>query len=190
MREFQALAFHKICNITHIVLYDVDAEASEKAKRNLEGVLDVKIASSIQDAVSGAHIITTCTNVETHACLIRDEWLHDDVHINAIGGDRPGKTELDPTTIRRADVYVEYEPQTRVEGEIQRTPECAVTEIHKLFQDHPITRSKQITIFDSVGFALEDFAILTYMYDIVGGQPYLKFIPETSNPKDLYSIFR
>jgi hypothetical protein len=42
------------------------------------------------------------------------------VHVNAIGGDCPGKTELSPSILQRSDVFVEYAPQTRIEGEIQQ----------------------------------------------------------------------
>ena len=42
------------------------------------------------------------------------------MHINAIGGDCPGKTEIDPAIVRPARVVVEYEAQSRIEGEIQQ----------------------------------------------------------------------
>ena len=184
--EFQALAFVHLCGITKIILYDIDVAASEKSKNNLEKFVQVEISNSIKEAVLNAHIITTCTNVETHACLIEDENLPENVHINAIGGDRPGKTELDVNTLKRADVYVEYEPQTRVEGEIQNLPNCQVTEIHELLKNKSFQRSN-ITVFDSVGFALEDFAIMQYIYDVTGGNEDNCFIPKPKNPKDLFS---
>ena len=44
------------------------------------------------------------------------------MHLNAVGGDCPGKTELHPDILLRPDcrIVVEYEPQSRIEGEIQR----------------------------------------------------------------------
>lgn len=186
--EFQAVAFQTICNVKNIVLFDVDKKASKKAFENLQHRMNVSIADNIQEAVVSADIITTCTNVSNHACLIPDEWLPANVHINAIGGDRPGKTELDEKTLERADIYVEFIPQTRMEGEIQRCPDCKVTEIHELFRS---TNEKRcgLTIFDSVGFALEDFSILEYIYKVISDHECSssKLIVDAANPKDLFS---
>jgi ornithine cyclodeaminase len=55
------------------------------------------------------------------------------VHINAIGGDCPGKTEIAPAILHRSDIFVEYPPQTRIEGEIQQ-----------LAPDHPVTELWQV----------------------------------------------
>lgn len=44
------------------------------------------------------------------------------MHLNAVGGDCPGKTELHRDIVERARVMVEYEPQSRIEGEIQQMP--------------------------------------------------------------------
>ena len=189
--EFQAIAFQKICNIHQLYLYDIDAKASEKVKKNLsEWNFSIEICSCVEDAVKNADIVTTCTNVDSHACLLPDNLLQKNVHINAIGGDRPGKTELDIETLKRASIYVEYEPQTRIEGEIQRTPECSVTEISNLFTDKNFKRGEGVTIYDSVGFALEDFCILMYVYSLSASKDDADLIPKTQDPKNLYSVLQ
>ena len=78
------------------------------------------ICKSVEEAIKGAHIITTCTADKTNATILTNDMIPQGVHINAIGGDCPGKTELDSALLERANVFVEYEPQTRVEGEIQQ----------------------------------------------------------------------
>jgi ornithine cyclodeaminase len=116
------------------------------------------------------------------------------VHINGVGGDCPGKTELHVDILLRSSLFVEYEPQTRIEGELQQLPEnFAVTEIRKVLQGSAKgrTHNDQVTIFDSVGFALEDYSSLRYMRDAaasLGLIHSIALIPDLINPKDLYRL--
>ena len=72
-------------------------------------------------AIEGAGIITTCTaDKQYRDDPDRQPWLAPESHINAIGGDCPGKTELHKDILLRSDIFVEYPPQTRIEGEIQQ----------------------------------------------------------------------
>ena len=165
--EFQSLAMKAICGITTVRLYDTDPAATDKAARNLEGQgLTVVKCSSAEDSMEGAQIITTCTADKQNATILTDNMVGTGVHINAIGGDCPGKTELAPAILHRADIFVEYPPQTRVEGEIQNVAEDhPVTELWQVIEGQAKgrTSASQITLFDSVGFAIEDFSALRYM---------------------------
>mgnify|MGYP003583469778 CR=1 FL=1 len=108
------------------------------------------------------------------------------MHINAVGGDCPGKTELHPDVLRGAAVFVEYAPQTRVEGDIQQMPsDFAVTELWEVLSQRQAGRASaaQVTVFDSVGFALEDFSAL-------GMGERMALIPALDDPKDLFSLLR
>ena len=90
------------------------------------------------------------------------------LHINAIGGDCPGKTEIHKDILLRSEIFVEYSPQTRIEGEIQQLEaEHPVTELWQVMTGIANGRKddRQITLFDSVGFATEDFSSLRYVYD-------------------------
>src|SRR3546814_11648694 len=91
------------------------------------------------------------------------------IHINAIGGDCPGKTELHRDILARARTFVEFEPQTRIEGEIQQMgADYPVTEFWQVLRGDADGRddASQITLFDSVGFAIEDFSALRYIHEI------------------------
>ena len=89
-------------------------------------------------------------------------------------------------------VFVEYAPQTRIEGEIQQMPsDFAVTELWEVLAGQAQGRRtlSEITLFDSVGFALEDFAALRFMQQAaqtLGLGQRLDLIPELSDPKNLY----
>src|SRR5699024_10953606 len=118
--EFQALAFRGVLGIEDLRVFDIDPAAIAKVQRNLEPLgFRVHVASSVDDAVRGADIITTCTADKARNTVLDSAQVRPGVHINAIGGDCPGKTELDAAILEQARVFVEFTPQTRIEGEIQ-----------------------------------------------------------------------
>jgi ornithine cyclodeaminase len=84
-----------ICGITTVRLYDIDPSAPKKAVHNLaHSGLNVISCDRPEQALEGADIITTCTADKQCAKILTDNMVSSGVHINAIGGDCPGKTEL------------------------------------------------------------------------------------------------
>jgi ornithine cyclodeaminase len=193
--EFQALAFRAICGIDTVRLYDIDPAATEKCIRNLEGSgLRTVFCRSNEEAVEGAGIITTCTADKQYATILTDNLVGAGVHVNAVGGDCPGKTELHRDILLRSSIFVEYPPQTRIEGEIQQLdPDHQVTELWQVMTGAAAGRTdpRQITLFDSVGFAIEDFSALRYIHDRLKGTGYfedLDMIADPDDPRDLYGM--
>ena len=194
--EFQALAFRAALGINRLRIWDTDAATVEKFERNISPLgFEVTIATSAADAVGGADVITTCTADKSQSTVLTSDLVMPGVHINAIGGDCPGKTELDVDILHRGDVFVEYTPQTRIEGEIQQvSSDFPVTEIWEVLlgKREGRTRADQITIFDSVGFAIEDFSALRYVRDAVGDSleysEIIDLVASPDNPKDLYGM--
>ncbi len=191
--EFQALALRAVCGIDQVRLYDTDPGATRKCARNLRAAgLEVTACDSAEAAIQGADVITTCTADKRNATVLHDNMVGAGVHINAIGGDCPGKTELAPALLSRATTFVEYEPQTRVEGEIQQVaPGYPVTELWQVLTGEAAgrTASGQITLFDGVGFAIEDFAALGWLYDQLDpGTARLDVIADPDDPRDLYGM--
>ncbi|MEY8879570.1 MAG: ornithine cyclodeaminase [Leptothrix sp. (in: b-proteobacteria)] len=192
--EFQALAFHHLVGIREIRLFDIDRAATAKLMNHLAGVkgLTLIACDSTAAAVRGAHIVTTVTADKTRATILTPEMIEPGMHLNAVGGDCPGKTELHGDVVRGANVFVEYEPQSRIEGEIQQVPaDFAVTEFWRVLQKvAPGRRSDtEVTVFDSVGFALEDFAALRWLRDSareLGLGETIDLIPQMADPKDLF----
>ncbi|AIL31971.1 ornithine cyclodeaminase [Basilea psittacipulmonis] len=193
--EFQALAFHYELGINTLHLYDTDVAASEKLKKNLAFTgMEIKIFSSVPEALEGADIVTTITAEYSRAHILKQEWIKPGMYINAVGGDSPGKTELEPEILRQADggVYIEFEPQTRVEGELQNVeadfPVKALVDVFKTGKGRE--NDEQVIVFDSVGFALEDYSVLKYFFDVAKELDVLKeirLVPNLENPKDLFS---
>lgn len=195
--EFQALAMKAICGITHLRLYDIDRDASEKAKRNLNELgLNLIICTSPEQAIEGAEIITTCTADKQYATILTDNMVGAGVHINAIGGDCPGKTELHKDILSRATVFVEYPPQTRIEGEIQQMPDdFPVTEMWQVINGTVPGRvdDRQVTLFDGVGFATEDFSALRYVRDQLEDTGFflnLDMVADPNEPRDLFGMLQ
>lgn len=193
--EFQAVAFHCQLGIEELRVYDVDPAATEKLVHNLRAYPKLRIirAASVAEAVRGADIVTTVTADKTNALILLPEMIEPGMHINAVGGDCPGKTELHADIVAQARVIVEYEPQSRIEGELQQMPaDFAVTELWQVLEGKESGRENaaQVTIFDSVGFALEDFSAMRYLekYVVQKDARMLDLIPELINPKDLFGM--
>ena len=195
--EFQTLAMKAIVGIDEVRLYDIDPAATAKCAANLAGQgIKVVVCDAAEDAMLGAQIVTTCTADKQYATILTDNMVGSGIHINAIGGDCPGKTELAPAILRRAGIFVEYPEQTRIEGEIQQLPaDHPVTEIWQVLtgQAKGRTDAKQITLFDSVGFAIEDFSALRYVRDQIkatGLFAPLDLLADPEDPRDLFGMLQ
>jgi ornithine cyclodeaminase len=193
--EFQAIAFHALLGIAEIRAYDIDPLAIRKFVANLALFPNLKVivASSTGDAVKGADIVSTVTADKSCATILTPDMIEPGMHINGIGGDCPGKTEIHPEVLRRGKVFVEYEPQTRIEGDIQQLDgDHPVTEFWQLLTGSASGResAEQITIFDSVGFAMEDFSMLRYLHktalELDLGED-ISLVPTMDDPKNLFS---
>ncbi|MFF3702814.1 MULTISPECIES: ornithine cyclodeaminase [Pseudomonas] len=193
--EFQAIAFHALVGIEEIRLYDLDPQATAKLAANLRAFPAIKVvlASSVADAVRGADIVTTVTADKAYATILTADMIEPGMHLNAVGGDCPGKTELHRDIVDAARVIVEYEPQSRIEGEIQQMPaDSPITEFWQVVNGQVLGRENdiQVTLFDSVGFAIEDYSALRYVLDVakaldIGHE--IDLVPALENPKDLFA---
>ncbi len=193
--EFQARAFKAILGVDQLRLYDIDPAASLKCQRNLEGQgFSMTICKSAEEAVEGADVITTVTADKQYATILTDNMVGPGVHINAVGGDCPGKTELHKDILLRSAIFVEYPPQTRIEGEIQQlAPDHPVTELWQVITGETVGRKtdRHITLFDSVGFATEDFSALRYVRSKLaetGLYEELDLLADPDEPRDLYGM--
>jgi ornithine cyclodeaminase len=195
--EFQAIAFMTQLGISTLRVFDVDSRATDKMIANLRfwtdsGALTIVRCASTREAVQGADIVTTVTADKTNATILTADMIAPGMHINAVGGDCPGKTELHAAILDSAKVFVEFEPQTRIEGELQQMPQDFET--HALWQVLAGAiagrdSAEQVTLFDSVGFALEDLSALRYVHALsqkLGIGSTLDLVPTLDDPKNLF----
>jgi ornithine cyclodeaminase len=197
--EFQLIAFHHMLGIRDVRIFDTDPLAMAKLERNLAllQLPDLRVirCASTAEAARGADIVTTVTADKRNATILTPGMIEPGMHLNAVGGDCPGKTELHADILRRPDarVVVEFEPQSRIEGEIQQLePTFPVIEFSDVLRAKASGRAgdHEVTIFDSVGFALEDFSALRYLHRLHheqrGAQQDLDLIPDLEDPKNLF----
>ena len=195
--EFQAIAFMTQLGIQELRVFDVDSKATDKFVANLReftesGAVRIVRCESTAEAVRGADIVTTVTADKTNATILTADMIEPGMHLNAVGGDCPGKTELQADILNRAKLFLEYEPQTRIEGELQQMPADYPTHaLWKVLAGSVAGRDNaaQVTLFDSVGFALEDLSALRYVNALsqklsIGST--VDLVPSLQNPKDLF----
>jgi alanine dehydrogenase len=125
-----------------------------------------------RDAVSAADII--CAVSGATAPCIESSWIRAGTHINAVGAHRPHERELDTATIQRARVFVDYLPSAMEEAGDILIPigEKAIDRTHVLGDLTSLitnrvpgrTEPKDVTIFKSVGLAIEDIAAAAHAY--------------------------
>lgn len=193
---FQALAVHgQLPRVRTVRVFDIDPRAAATATARLNALgFDAAVAETAAAACLEAQVITTCTADRAHRVVLRAGDVRPGAHVNAIGGDCPGKIELDPELLRAHPVFVEHEPQTRLEGEIQLLePAHPVTELWQVITGARPGRSdpQQITVFDSVGFAVEDLVALEHVHRATAGSEHsepIDLIAAPEDPKDLYGL--
>ena len=195
--EFQAIAHHYILGVKEIYYFDIDPHAMEKFAANLKPLgLNLHPCKDAKSVVEKCDIVTTATAENGYHKVILESWVKPGTHINAIGGDSPGKTELDPALVRKCKIYVENFEQTKVEGEIQLLkPPKIFAELWELVTKKKEGRKtdEEITLYDSVGFAIEDYSILRLIYAL--SEEYklghlMGMIPDAKDPKDLFSFLK
>lgn len=193
--EFQALAFQAVLGINRLRLYDIDDSATKKCANNLaDRGFEIESCRTAESAVEGAQIITTATADKQFATILTPNMAGAGIHINAVGGDCPGKTELHKDILLRSDIFVEYTPQTRIEGEIQQLPDNhEVTELWEVITGAKRGRGTELqtTLFDSVGFATEDFSALCYVLEQLEEHACyesLDMVADPDDPRDLFGM--
>lgn len=199
--EFQVIAHRLVRPLKEIRYYDSDPLATQKFYHNLkEAEIILKRSNSVEEAIADVDIIIVCTADKKNAHVLQNKWIQDGVHINALGGDTIGKTELEKSLLLRSHIIVEYKEQSRVEGEIQQLSQeelekSLYAELWELVSGKvlPPQGNKCITVFDSVGFALEDYSTLRLTKDLSEkyniGQD-IALIPTLQDPKNLFSLLK
>ena len=197
--EFQILAHHALFDLTEVRYVDIDSAAMTRMAHNLRNEsFNLSPMETVREAIDGADIIITATAAKGKCHILEWSWLTPGQHISGVGGDSPGKTELDPEILKRSRVVVEYFPQTHHEGEIQNLGDDArdfvYAELWEIVSGIKPGRadSAMISVFDSVGFALEDFSVLRLCYQLAKDYKLGKeidIIPEAlADCKNLYGL--
>jgi ornithine cyclodeaminase/alanine dehydrogenase-like protein (mu-crystallin family) len=130
-----------------------------------------RVVDSIQDAVRGADIIVTATSSKEP--VIRREWIAPGAHINAVGSSVATAREIDTATMAAASLFVDRRESTLNESGdyLMALREGAKPEIRAEIGEILIgaaegrTSREEITLFKSLGIAIEDLASAQFLYD-------------------------
>lgn len=200
--EFLVSTLSMVRDIQEVRYFDIDSLAMDKFALNFKHISRVRFVrcASAKEAVREADIVTTCTACKAHVEVVKNSWVDPGTHINGIGGDAPGKTELDFEIVKRSRVVVDYFDQCIIEGEIQRYGrEEAKTKVHAELHELVTGKKKgrenegEITLFDSVGIGLEDYSVLRLVYELsekYGIGEEMEMIPGLEDPKNLISLLK
>lgn len=197
--EFQVRGVNLVRNIKEVRYFDIDSEAMDKFEKNMKKQSYKLVrCSDAKEATIGADIITVCTACKAHVDVIKNDWVKSGVHINALGGDTIGKTELELNILPRCRIMVEYFDQSFIEGEIQRfsrkkAEKLVFAEFYEIINGSKKGRvnNKEITLYDSVGIALEDYSALRLTYKLANKYKIgigSNLTPVLRDPKDLISV--
>lgn len=197
--EFQVRGIKLVRDISEVRYFDIDPQALDKFEKNMKNKsFKLVRCKDAKETMTGADIITVCTACKAHVDVIKNDWVKDGMHINALGGDTIGKTELELSVLPRCRIMVEYFDQSFIEGEIQRfnqkeAKELVYAEFYELVNGSKKGRinNREITLYDSVGIALEDYSVLRLTYELAKKYQSGKecnLIPILKDPKNLISV--
>jgi len=135
--------------------------------------IPVSDAGDLETSLPKADIVVTTTPAS--APIVRAEWLRPGQHVTAMGSDQPGKGELEPACLTRADLYIpDRQAQTAVQGELHNAIDAGLVSADRRFAElgdivageaDGRTADDQITIVDLTGMGIQDTAIANFAFD-------------------------
>jgi ornithine cyclodeaminase len=167
LAPFLAKAHSAVRPIRQIRIWNRTFANAEKVAAQLKAEgLEVEAAADLEQALGEADIVSSATIATTP--LVRGALLRPGTHVDLVGGFAPGMRESDDDAIRRARVYVDTRAgATKEAGDIVQPlasgvlkPQDILADLHELARGEKKGRggADEITLFKSVGAALEDLA--------------------------------
>lgn len=165
----QLHALSRVMRIDEVLYYDTDPVALATFEPRVEFIGLRCRAVALADLEAASDVLCTATSVGVGmGPVITGRTLKPHVHINAVGADLPGKTELPQSLLKRAWVMPDFPTQARLEGECQQLDPAEMgPALHQVVKDptRVAAHRASTTVFDSTGFALEDEAVLDVLLD-------------------------
>ncbi len=161
-------------HVSKILIFEKDSDRAHRFIDELQGETSAEMLyCEDSSALNDADIICTATNAT--APLFKREDIKKGVHINAIGSFQPHMQELDPLVIRDARVFLDSrEPCLKESGDLIKpilegifTEDHIAGEIGDVLLNRITGRESddQVTIFKSVGVAIQDYVVATDIYN-------------------------
>jgi ornithine cyclodeaminase len=135
--------------------------------------LAVEVFANARDAVAGAHVV--CTTTASREPVLMGEWISAGTHINAVGASAATARELDSSAVARSRFFVDRRESTLNESGdfLLAKRDGLIGDDHILAEigevligRHPgRTSADEITLFKSLGLAIEDLASAHHIYE-------------------------
>lgn len=170
----QLMAINEIIDIEEVKITSLSEKSNTNFKAEMEKRTDCEILmkKSIREVCDCDVLVTTTPSREP---IVKNEWIAEGIHINAIGADAAGKEELDPEILKRAKVVVDDIPQASHSGEVNVplskkliSGKDICCELGEVITGKKKARAKDsdITVFDSTGLAIQDVATANLVYQM------------------------
>jgi alanine dehydrogenase len=172
--RFQVAALKEVRPLKEVRVFDIDSVKAEAFAREVE--LDLQLAARAvghpRDAVTGSDLVVTATAAKSP--VFDGRWLDEGAHVSGIGSNAPNKKELDNTVFQRSRIVVDFRDQALQEaGDLQEALRTESIQQGAIYAElgEVITGQKpgrqndlEITLFKSVGMAIEDIAMASFVY--------------------------
>jgi alanine dehydrogenase len=172
--RYQVSAISEVRPVTDVRVFDLDAGKADAFAQEIE--LDLQIRARAvghaREAVAECDLVVTVTPAK--APVIDGHWLEEGSHLSGVGSNTPAKRELDGTAFRRSRIVVDFAAQALEEaGDLQNAlrtgaigEDAIAAELGEVITGAKAGREhdRQITLFKSVGMAVEDVAAATFAY--------------------------
>ena len=145
----------------------------DRMRQEVGGRVRLEACASASEAVRGADVV--CTVTASREPVLLGEWLADGAHVNAVGASIPTARELDTPAVARAELYVDRRESALAEAGDVLIPirEGAITADHiraelgelLIGKARGRVSSGEITLFKSLGIAVEDLACARFLLD-------------------------
>jgi alanine dehydrogenase len=171
----QIQAVCKVRNVRRVQVYSPHAERRQLFCQEMTGICQTEVQPVPRPEMAAEDKDIVITATSSREPVLSGNWIAEGTHLNVIGSNFLGKSEVDPVTVRLCDsIVVDSKDQARLEAGdfVQALEEGAVhwTDIHELGQiiigrytgrAHP----QDVTMFKSLGIAIEDVATAAKVYE-------------------------
>lgn len=172
--EMHLEAVNEVRTIQQVTIWSQDeshaTDFCTKARSSYQNI-NFNICETVEAATAEADII--CTVTAARHPILQNQSLKETVHINAVGACTPDARELASEVVLQGDVYIDnYLAATNEAGDLiipanEKGLDIASlikSDIHELLKDSSSDRASKLTIFKSVGVAIEDLAAAYHCY--------------------------
>ena len=172
--RYQITALSEVRAFQKLLAFDLDQSRLDSYIKEMPDIVGVECLAmdDLESLVRQSDILVTST--PTTEPVVRAEWLHQGMHITAMGADAPYKQELESQVLAKADLVVcDHYGQCAERGELHHgledgtiTADAGMVELGELTSGrHPgRTDESQITVCDLTGVGVQDAAIATLAY--------------------------